>query len=573
MKKLVLLAMLMPLGLFAVKAPDFTVTDYNNKTHKLFADYLNKEKVVVLKIFFVDCPPCNTIAPLMEPIYQKWGGGNGRVQFFELSTMSLDNNSYVKTYAQKYGITFPGVGSDGGSLTAVAPYKDGKTFGSWYGTPTFVVIAPNGEVNFNVPFGKSNTVNLDTAIAQALRIPSNDGGGGGGTKCTDSFQIKVYNQFSAKFTPKVVTYDLYNSSNPKYDLLNGLYNCEFFFPSIRDYYVVGLDNIPLKGEDELYGISTQDIVILQKYILSIKPMNNLQLVLGDVNNNGVVSSSDISELRKLILGLTPTLKVGKYYGVAHNPKGFDNKGNSTVLVNDLVFKKVNNEFGIGHYGDVSGAEKIGFSSDVLSRTQCSMDFNMVFKKTTTGFHCDMIAAESIEFDGLQLGLKGDFEGCKNLFFNSTFTDIQDAGINFNAASDGNLFVSWSDPAKINTLRQGDVICSFDCDHVLNFAFWGPQEIILKDGSVCKINFTNGISVAPILDSWLTSEEMIIRSSAPLKEIRLLTCEGQVILEKKFSGTETNLIALDRKSLPAGLIITEANAIDGQLIYAKTFSYK
>ncbi|HMW38090.1 MAG: redoxin domain-containing protein [Saprospiraceae bacterium] len=573
MKKLVLLILLMPLGLFAVKAPDFTVTDYNNKTHKLFADYLNKEKVVVLKIFFVDCPPCNSIAPMMEPIYQKWGGGNGRVQFFELSTMSFDNNSYVKTYAQKYGITFPGVGSDGGSLAAVAPYKDNKTFGSWYGTPTFVVIAPNGEVNFNVPFGKSNTVSLDTAIAQALRIPSNDGGGGGGTKCTDSFQIKVYNQFSSKFTPKVVTFDLYNSSNPKYDLLNGLYNCEFFFPSIRDYYVVGLENIPLKGEDELNGISTQDIVILQKYILSIKPMNNLQLVLGDVNNNGVVSSSDISELRKLILGLTPTLKVGKYYGVAHNPKGFDNKGNSNVLVNDLVFKKVNNEFGIGHYGDVSGAEKIGFSGEVMSRTECSMDLNVVCTKTTSGFHYNFITVESTEFDGIQLGLKGDFEGCKNLTFNSIFTDIQYNGINFSAASDGNLFVSWSDPTKSNMLRQGDVVCSFDCDHKLNFAFWGPQEIILKDGSVCNLNFTNSISNTPILDSWFTSDEMIIRSSAPVQQIRLFNAEGQVILEKKFSGTETTLIALDSKPLPGGLIITEANAIDGQLLYTKSFSNK
>ncbi|HQX45177.1 MAG TPA: hypothetical protein PK209_11520, partial [Saprospiraceae bacterium] len=63
MRQFTLFLFLLPFICSAAKAPDFTITDYNNKVHKLYSDYLNKEKVVVLKLFFVACPPCNAIAP------------------------------------------------------------------------------------------------------------------------------------------------------------------------------------------------------------------------------------------------------------------------------------------------------------------------------------------------------------------------------------------------------------------------------------------------------------------------------------------------------------------------------
>ncbi|MBK9106499.1 MAG: redoxin domain-containing protein [Saprospiraceae bacterium] len=53
--------------LTAQTAPDFTVTDIHGQVHHLYADYLNQGKTVVIKIFFTTCPPCNSIAPLMEP--------------------------------------------------------------------------------------------------------------------------------------------------------------------------------------------------------------------------------------------------------------------------------------------------------------------------------------------------------------------------------------------------------------------------------------------------------------------------------------------------------------------------
>src|SRR5690606_38409915 len=108
---------------------------------------------------------CNSIAPLMEPLYEVWGSGEYDVEFFDLSDKTSDTNPLVAAYKANYGHTYPAAGNEGGSVQAVGPYKDG-TFGPWSGTPTFVVIAPDGSVQYDVG-GPGNQATID-AIDAAL---------------------------------------------------------------------------------------------------------------------------------------------------------------------------------------------------------------------------------------------------------------------------------------------------------------------------------------------------------------------------------------------------------------------
>lgn len=150
----------------AQTAPDFTVTDSWGNTHSLYSDYLNLDKTVVLKIFYVACPPCNSIAPHLEPLYQTWGGGQADVQFIELSIKADDSDAEVSAYKLSHGTTYPAAGGEGNSVPATAPYTNG-TFGLWGGTPTFVVIAPDGTLQYDVyGVGIQGTIEaLNAAIA------------------------------------------------------------------------------------------------------------------------------------------------------------------------------------------------------------------------------------------------------------------------------------------------------------------------------------------------------------------------------------------------------------------------
>ena len=94
-------------------APDFTVTDINGQMHQLYADYLNQGKTVLLEVFYTTCPPCNSIAPLMEPFYQEWGAGDHDVEFFLMTDKNSDTDPVVTTFHTTYNETFPAISKHG----------------------------------------------------------------------------------------------------------------------------------------------------------------------------------------------------------------------------------------------------------------------------------------------------------------------------------------------------------------------------------------------------------------------------------------------------------------------------
>jgi hypothetical protein len=63
-----------------------------------------------------------------------------------------------------------------------------------------------------------------------------------------------------------------------------------------------------KHTDYLDGVSTLDLVLIQRHLLGMEPLGNMyQLIAADANNNGRVTAADLTELRKLILGVTHEL--------------------------------------------------------------------------------------------------------------------------------------------------------------------------------------------------------------------------------------------------------------------------
>ncbi len=61
---------------------------------------------------------------------------------------------------------------------------------------------------------------------------------------------------------------------------------------------------PFKNNDPLNGISTYDLVLIQRHILGFEPLSSpYKMIAADVNNSRSVTTFDILELRKLILGI------------------------------------------------------------------------------------------------------------------------------------------------------------------------------------------------------------------------------------------------------------------------------
>lgn len=279
--------------LSAATAPDFTVTTSDGQQRRLYADYVNQQKLVVIEAFFTTCPPCNAHAPYWQALYQSMLAAHpGKVEFLMLSTQNFDKNANVATYKTNKGLTMPGAGQDGGSVAALAPYTNNQ-FGTFLGTPTFIVIAPgSGELSFDIRgTSAQQTMGLLTEkINQLLAV-----------RCDirDIFNAPIPDvslQVDApSFDTTMAVSGTYSLSNVAH-LRNANYRLK-----------------PVKTDNPLNGISTLDLALISKHILGLEVFKcPWQLLAADINCNGSISTFDVVTGRKLILGILDTLPCGSW---------------------------------------------------------------------------------------------------------------------------------------------------------------------------------------------------------------------------------------------------------------------
>jgi len=76
----------------------------------------------------------------------------------------------------------------------------------------------------------------------------------------------------------------------------------YAFPDMPIGGTYGIE--PYKNDDVLNGVSTLDLVMIQKHVLGVQAFNNpYKLMAADINGSYDVSAIDLIELRKLILGI------------------------------------------------------------------------------------------------------------------------------------------------------------------------------------------------------------------------------------------------------------------------------
>ncbi len=286
-------------------APDFTVTDTDGQVHHLYADYLNQGKTVLLEVFYTTCPPCNAIAPLIEPLYQEWGAGQYDVEFFEMSDKNFDTDALVEAYQGQDNETFPGISKDGGSLTAVQPYKNGS-FGPWGGTPTFIVIAPDGTVQFDV-YGLNNQQTIE-AIEEALAAT-------GAEKPFVENPVSINGQVHFLQGSSGVGNAIVQVVNSNGEVVldtttnaNGDFNLDIFLSQVQP----GWELKVVKNGNPLNGVNALDLVRLQKHLLFIEPLESpLARLAADANKTDKISSLDVVTLLRLLLGITSNFSDGQ----------------------------------------------------------------------------------------------------------------------------------------------------------------------------------------------------------------------------------------------------------------------
>lgn len=195
---------------------------------------------------------------------------------------------------------------------------------------------------------------------------------------------------------------------------------------------------PLRNDNHLNGISTADIVKIQKHILGQSYITSpYKLIAADVNASNSITSSDIVELRKLILGVIPTFnKVSSWTFVPTNYEfiepSFPWNAPRVAHVSTSLAKEYNEQFVAIKMGDLTGNAQAGLKG-TTTRTSGVINFEIEASNVQVGeiYRMDIRSSDFIDITGFQFTMNYD---SKSL----SFEDVEAGILNLNKSNIGNI---------------------------------------------------------------------------------------------------------------------------------------
>ena len=160
------------------------------------------------------------------------------------------------------------------------------------------------------------------------------------------------------------------------------YEGTFEFSNVPFFTDYRINNI--KNDDFLNGVSTLDLVLMQRHILGINALDSpYKMIAADINNDNQITVLDMLELRKLILGLYTEFPNNTSWTFVNtedelnliNPWNY----NQSRTINDLQGEELNENFIGVKIGDVNGSvETSSVNKSIELRNSVEFLYNDVY---------------------------------------------------------------------------------------------------------------------------------------------------------------------------------------------------
>ncbi len=231
---------------------------------------------------------------------------------------------------------------------------------------------------------------------------------------------------------------------------------------------------PSKDDGILDGVSTLDLLLIQKHILKIDTLDSAYDILAaDINHSNSISSLDLVSLRKVILGLELEFPNNNSWRFVNEDFVFTDflepwNPDENIMFEPLVTNAVDADFIAVKVGDVNATlNSFTGEDDVEARTINSIPFTFqVFEKGENRV-VSVIANESFSFEACQWSF--DLNGQMVKDFSSTLYDVDTYSFNINNDQLKHVFYSQA----IQDVVKGEVIYEIILE---NEGSWIPLEL-------------------------------------------------------------------------------------------------
>jgi hypothetical protein len=248
---------------------------------------------------------------------------------------------------------------------------------------------------------------------------------------------------------------------------------------------------PEKNEGWLNGVTTADIVKIQRHILGIEPfVSPYKIIAADVNRSHTITAKDVSDLRRLILGVITEVPGNTSWRFVDQSYQF-NSVNTALDENYPEFFEINHlngnmnlNFIAVKTGDVNiSAATKGFNSNI-SRSRNTMELQVDEQKLARDESQELVlrVANGSEYEGMQFTLQWDLnqlelEGVQG----NDALKIRDDNYSLLHAQEGKLTFSWNGNMK-------------DADWILKLRFKAKQNVRISEALIVNSTITPTVSV-------------------------------------------------------------------------------
>lgn len=249
---------------------------------------------------------------------------------------------------------------------------------------------------------------------------------------------------------------------------------------------------PSKLGNAKEDVDIMDLVTIYEGILGIRELNPYQMVSADINNDGKVTASDLSELKKFIDGQItwPDNKVWKFIDKNYQ---ISNTGVSTyteyINTNDLIY---NNKFIGIKIGDVNGSYSAEMDANspvftVIKADDIALNKGESYQTSLSSDRNQSLVAVKLEFDiknkgitvqNVQSDVLSGFDAEKNVII-----------------SEDKIYISWA--INLESTPQG--ISLRNNEDFIKFTYTSNKNSIISDVLVLNQEVTNQIKQSGDVD--------------------------------------------------------------------------
>lgn len=257
--------------------------------------------------------------------------------------------------------------------------------------------------------------------------------------------------------------------------------------------------VPSKEDVILNGVTTYDILQIQKHILGQSYLTSpYKLIAADVNNSKSVTARDITDLRKLILGITNVFPgnsvwrfVPKHYVFKDPSRPWDFQ--EKMFRADIVENQnIINFIGV-KIGDVDQSAKIGYKNEAVTRFNSNVD--LVYGKSEllkSGMtRIPIMTNHQVSFDGFQLAVTSQSITGNQVNLISAGIEIQDGDYHVDGQT---INLSWINNHSVH-MEANTILFYIETDHSLtDLLSINPSKILpqmyLSNGEVANLRLNS-----------------------------------------------------------------------------------